>query len=264
MTGRLEGGHRLLQLMLRHQYPVGVMGGDGKDGNVGIGQGLREGRQDADQLVVEGTLYAQGRPPATMSHPRWDQRLLADDRKFAGGAADAPPLPGNRPSGNRFARRQTTHHQRRPAGFHPLTPRLATTTALHGQESRAGGVALAGIPARDRSGDAFDTLAPPLAWSGHMGPWRSGSALPWHGRGRGFDSRRLHQSSPTCYATLRVGDPDDSEGRLVSDPIFEDKRLAALYDPLDPDRNDLDASLSFATRRRTPKTRAARGMVAQP
>ncbi|MFZ0995406.1 MAG: hypothetical protein WAO09_05440 [Candidatus Dormiibacterota bacterium] len=50
----------------------------------------------------------------------------------------------------------------------------------------------------------------------------------------------------------------------MSDPIFEDKRLAALYDPLDPDRNDLDASLSFATRRRTPKTRAARGMVAQP
>ena len=26
-----------------------------------------------------------------------------------------------------------------------------------------------------------------------QGPWRSGSALPWHGRGRGFDSLRLHQ-----------------------------------------------------------------------
>ncbi len=26
-----------------------------------------------------------------------------------------------------------------------------------------------------------------------MGLWRSGSALPWHGRGRGFDSPQLHQ-----------------------------------------------------------------------
>ena len=30
-----------------------------------------------------------------------------------------------------------------------------------------------------------------------MGPWRSGSALPWHGRGRGFDSRRLHTTGST-------------------------------------------------------------------
>lgn len=32
----------------------------------------------------------------------------------------------------------------------------------------------------------------------------------------------------------------------MADPIFEAKRLAELYDPLDPDRSDLDAYLSLA------------------
>ncbi|MGC2190962.1 MAG: class I SAM-dependent methyltransferase [Candidatus Dormiibacterota bacterium] len=32
----------------------------------------------------------------------------------------------------------------------------------------------------------------------------------------------------------------------MSDPLFEDKRLAELYDPLDPDRSDLDAYLGLA------------------
>ena len=27
-----------------------------------------------------------------------------------------------------------------------------------------------------------------------MGLWRSGSALPWHGRGRGFNPRQLHHN----------------------------------------------------------------------
>ncbi len=40
-----------------------------------------------------------------------------------------------------------------------------------------------------------------------MGPWRSGSALPWHGRGRGFDSRRLHQVYAewyTCWVSQTI------------------------------------------------------------
>ncbi|HUY25328.1 MAG TPA: hypothetical protein VMV09_08515 [Candidatus Saccharimonadales bacterium] len=72
MAGRPEDGRRLLQSMLRHQHPVGVVGGDGKDWNPSAGQGLREACQDADQVVVERPLNSQRSPPATMSHPRWD------------------------------------------------------------------------------------------------------------------------------------------------------------------------------------------------
>jgi SAM-dependent methyltransferase len=34
----------------------------------------------------------------------------------------------------------------------------------------------------------------------------------------------------------------------VTDAIFEDRRLAELYDPLDPDRSDLDAYVELAER----------------
>ena len=33
---------------------------------------------------------------------------------------------------------------------------------------------------------------------------------------------------------------------MVAEPIFEDRRLAEIYDPLDPDRTDLDAYLAMA------------------
>lgn len=32
----------------------------------------------------------------------------------------------------------------------------------------------------------------------------------------------------------------------MSDPIYAEERLAELYDPLDPDRSDLDAHLALA------------------
>jgi hypothetical protein len=42
----------------------------------------------------------------------------------------------------------------------------------------------------------------------------------------------------------------------VADALFEDPRLAALYDPLDPDRSDLAAyagmAAEFGARRRAP------------
>lgn len=41
----------------------------------------------------------------------------------------------------------------------------------------------------------------------------------------------------------RRGDP--AYGRPVPDAIFDHPRLAALYDPLDPDRSDLDAYVAI-------------------
>jgi hypothetical protein len=35
----------------------------------------------------------------------------------------------------------------------------------------------------------------------------------------------------------------------VPDAIFEDARLASVYDPLDPDRSDLDHYLAIAVER---------------
>lgn len=131
MAGRPEDGGRLPQSMFRHQHPVGVVGGDGKDGNPGAGQGISDGCQDADQVVVERALDSQRYPPATMSHPRWDRALLADDRKFVGGAADAPPLTGNRPAGNGVVWRQTAHDQKRANRLQPLSRPLASAGTLH-------------------------------------------------------------------------------------------------------------------------------------
>ena len=36
--------------------------------------------------------------------------------------------------------------------------------------------------------------------------------------------------------------------KAVADAIFEQQRLAAIYDPLDPDRSDLDTYLELARR----------------
>src|SRR3954453_19625463 len=52
---------------------------------------------------------------------------------------------------------------------------------------------------------------------------------------------------PACIATsqdaTKIGRAE-ARGRLrvavVADPIFDDPRLAEIYDPLDPDRSDLD------------------------
>ncbi len=61
------------------------------------------------------------------------------------------------------------------------------------------GVRAGGLPGLNSPGSSVDDKSAP--WKGvnfrrvgkYGGLWRSGSALPWHGRGRGFDSRQLHQ-----------------------------------------------------------------------
>jgi len=45
----------------------------------------------------------------------------------------------------------------------------------------------------------------------------------------------------------------------VADALFEEPRLAELYDPLDPDRSDLDAYVALATE--LTRSRLAVGLV---
>jgi SAM-dependent methyltransferase len=42
-----------------------------------------------------------------------------------------------------------------------------------------------------------------------------------------------------------LGSGDSSHDGVMPDAIFEDPRLVRVYDPLDPDRSDLDAYVAF-------------------
>ncbi len=47
------------------------------------------------------------------------------------------------------------------------------------------------------------------------GLWRSGSALPWHGRGRGFNSRQLHHMVTNKGGTAGINPPLDRADFLL-------------------------------------------------
>jgi SAM-dependent methyltransferase len=59
--------------------------------------------------------------------------------------------------------------------------------------------------------------------------------------------RCLGQVHEPCSCMVRVGKSGYRDhGGYVVDPIFAERRLAQVYDPLDPDRSDLDAYVALA------------------
>src|SRR4051812_42673673 len=79
-----------------------------------------------------------------------------------------------------------------------------------------------------------------------LGQWRSGSALPWHGRGQGFDSPLLHQrrvtasgkraSPATCFFCYSGGAMADRYA-----PSTFERKWQAQWDAEGLYRADLDA-----------------------
>jgi hypothetical protein len=75
-----------------------------------------------------------------------------------------------------------------------------------------------------------------------MGPWRRGSALPWHGRGRGFKSRRLHHKKVAfrgffVYQRLRGSAGQEEQDKLYFDIVTEyGKEEAFRFSPCSIER----------------------------
>ena len=86
---RLQSPNSLIQRTLPNKEIVGVVGGEGEEADVDIGEGGGESGEDAGQGEVEGALYLERTPAGFMGGGGDRDGALADEGEFFVTTGDA-------------------------------------------------------------------------------------------------------------------------------------------------------------------------------
>ena len=93
----LQSSDSLIQRTLPNEEIVGVVGGEGEEADVGIGEGGGESGEDAGQGEVEGALYLERTPAGLLSGGGDSDGALTDEGELfiaAGDAEEATAIEG--------------------------------------------------------------------------------------------------------------------------------------------------------------------------
>ncbi len=88
MTRGAEGLQGFLEMGLGDEDPIGIEGGEGEDGDLGDGEWLEEGREDAGEVEGEGADEFEAGPAGLGVDFRGDEGGGADDGELVGGAGE--------------------------------------------------------------------------------------------------------------------------------------------------------------------------------